>query len=118
VLGYPNPKFGSFSFTPKSIPGMDLNPLHKNQACFGADLRNLKEAPRFTLSYFLNWYHRFPKEKEFLTREAWFDLLMGNDIVLKLIREGKSEKEIRKSWQRELKDYKEMRKKYLLYPEY
>jgi uncharacterized protein YbbC (DUF1343 family) len=118
VLGYPNPKFGSFSFTPKSIPGMELNPLHKNQPCFGEDLRNLKDAPRFTLSFFLDWYHRFPKEKEFLTREAWFDLLMGNDSVLKLIREGKSEKEIRKSWQRELNDYKEMRKKYMLYPEY
>ena len=118
VLGYPDPKFGQFSFSPKSIQGMDLNPLHQNVTCFGEDLRNLKEAPRFTLSFFLQWYHKFPLEGKFLTREAWFDLLMGNDVVLRLIRDGKNEKEIRQSWQSELNSYREMRKKYLLYPEY
>jgi uncharacterized protein YbbC (DUF1343 family) len=43
---------------------------------------------------------------------------MGNETVLKLVKEGKNEDEIRKSWEDELKAYIEMRKMYLLYPEY
>jgi uncharacterized protein YbbC (DUF1343 family) len=43
---------------------------------------------------------------------------MGNETVLKLIKEDKGEDEIRQSWETELKTYKEMRKKYLLYPDF
>lgn len=118
VLGHPGREFGDFSFTPKSLPGMELNPLHKDVACYGVDLRDLKEAPKFTLSFFLEWYHKFQKKDEFITRPKWFNMLMGNETVLKLIKEGKNEDEIRKSREAELNLYKEMRKKYLLYPEF
>ena len=40
---------------------------------------------------------------------------MGTDIVRKAILKGKSEEAIRNSWQKELQDYKEIRKKHLLY---
>jgi uncharacterized protein YbbC (DUF1343 family) len=118
VLGYPDKNYGEFSFTPDSIKGMEMNPLHKNVTCYGDDLREMKEVPRFTLSYFNEWYHKFPNVSEFITREKWFNLLMGNDIVLKLIKEGKDEDEIRQSWEKELIAYREMRKKYLIYPEF
>jgi len=117
VLGYPDPKFGSFSFTPESIVGMAKSPLHMGQKCYGEDFRGMKDTPRFTLKYFLNWYHRFSNEKDFLTRERWFNLLMGTDTVIKQIREGKTEQEIRASWQPELNNYRQIRKKYLLYPD-
>jgi hypothetical protein len=99
------------------MPGMDLNPLHKDVACFGKDLRELKDPPRFTLSYFLDWYRKFPDKDKFITSAKWFNLLMGSETVLKLIKEGKGEDEIRQSWEPELKISKEMRKKYLLYPD-
>jgi len=118
VLGYPDSEFGNFSFTPKSTEGMEMNPLHKDMTCYGLDLRELKKVPRFTLSFFLDWYNKFPGKDKFITRGKWFNLLMGNETVLKLIFEGKSEEEIRQTWQPELKIYSEMRKKYLLYPEY
>jgi uncharacterized protein YbbC (DUF1343 family) len=117
VLGYPDKNFGEFSFTPESIKGMEMNPLHKNVTCYGVDLRGITEAPKFTLSWFLEWYNKFQNADQFITREKWFNLLMGNDKILKLIKEGKNEDEIRESWQNELKAYKEMRSKYLLYPE-
>ncbi|GET27715.1 exo-beta-N-acetylmuramidase NamZ domain-containing protein [Prolixibacter sp. NT017] len=117
VLGYPDPKFGSFSFTPESIVGMAKSPLHMDEKCYGEDFRGTKNVPRFTLKYFLDWYHRFPNEKDFLTRERWFNLLMGTDTVIKQIREGKTEQEIRASWQPELNNYRQIRKKYLLYPD-
>lgn len=117
VLGYPDPKFDKFSFMPQSIVGVETNPMHKNVKCYGDDLRNLKEAPQFTLSFFMDWYKRFQDDKKFIKSERRFNLLIGNDLVLKLIKEGKTEKEIRQSWQSELNTYKEMRKKYLIYPE-
>jgi uncharacterized protein YbbC (DUF1343 family) len=92
-----------------------MNPLQKDKNCFGQDLRNLTVIPRFTLSYFIDWYKRFNEPGEFLTRERWFNLLMGNDQVIKLIKAGKSEKEIVESWQDELGKYKKIRANYLIY---
>ena len=118
VLGYPDKYFGDFNFMPKSIKGMELNPLHKNVTCYGIDFREIQAAPRFTLSYFIDWYKKFEDKSKFLTREQWFNTLMGNDTVLRLIKDGKTEEEIRQSWQNELENYKVMRKKYLIYPEF
>lgn len=115
VIGYPNPKFGAFSFTPQSLKGFEMNPLQKDKVCFGDDLRNLTDPPRFTLKYFLDWYKKFDNANEFLTRERWFNLLMGDDQVLQMIKSGKSEKEIAESWQVELSKYKIVRSKYLIY---
>lgn len=115
VIGYPDKRFGDFSFTPISLKGFEMNPLQKDNVCYGQDLRNLKDIPRFTLKYFLDWYRQFKKPEEFLTRERWFNLLIGDDQILKLIRAGKNEKEIAASWQEELSKYKTVRTKYLLY---
>ena len=118
VLGFPDQSFGNFTFTPQSLKGMELNPLQKDKKCFGVDLRGLKEIPKFTLSYFIEWLHKFKNKDEFLTSSKGFNQLMGNDLVLKLILEGKTEAEIRKSWEKELENYGAIRQKYLLYPDF
>lgn len=118
VLGYPDPSFGNFSFTPQSLKGMELNPLQKDKACYGKDLRESTDNQRFTLSFFIDWLHKFKSREEFVTRESWFNQLMGNDVVLKLIYEGKGEGEIRKSWEDELAGYAALRQQYLLYPDF
>ena len=115
VIGFPDPKFGDFSFTPQSLKGFEMNPLQKDKTCYGNDLRTLHEIPRFTLKYFLEWYGKFGNTAEFLTNEKWFNRLMGDDQILALIKSGKNEQEIRLSWQKELEKYKVMRSKYLLY---
>ena len=92
-----------------------MNPIQKEQKCYGDDLRELKEIPQFTLRYFINWYQKFEQSTDFLTRIRWFNLLIGNDEVIKMIQSGKSENEIRESWQKELSEYKKIRSKYLLY---
>ena len=118
VLGYPNKSYGSFSFTPQSLKGMEINPLQKDKLCFGDDFRRLKKIPQFTLSYFISWLLKFQNKDEFLTRSRWFNQLMGNDTTLKLILEGKTEAEIRKTWEEELANYAVIRQKYLLYPDF
>ena len=94
VLGAPEPRLGEFTFTPRNIPGVAVNPLHEGEVCYGVDLRDLKNAPAFTLEFFLNFYQKFKNEDEFLTRERWFNLLVGTDELIKQIREGKSKKQI------------------------
>jgi uncharacterized protein YbbC (DUF1343 family) len=69
----------------------------------------------FTLRYFLNFYRLSGESAAFFSRARWFDLLMGTDSVRKAILKGESEEAIRNSWQKELQDYKEIRKKHLLY---
>ena len=117
VLGYPDSSFGKFSFTPVSLKGMEMNPLQKDKICFGDDLREIGETPHFTLSFFIDWLRKFKNSEQFITRDYWFNKLMGNDQILKLILEGKDEAEIRKSWSDEVKAYGAIRQKYLLYPD-
>lgn len=118
VLGGRKPELGEFSFTPRSIPNAAVNPLNLGKICYGVDLRQLDEVPPFTLKFFLDFYTKYDNEKEFLTRERWLNLLAGTDKLIVQIRQGLSEEEIVKSWQPELDEYKRMRKKYLLYPDF
>lgn len=115
VLGAPNKKYGSFTFTPRSLAGFDKNPMHKGIACYGEDLRNTTDVNGFTLRYFLRFYRLSGEGAAFFSRPRWFDLLMGTDSVRKAILKDQSEETIRNSWQKELQAYREMRKKYLLY---
>lgn len=115
VLGAPNKKYGDFTFTPRSLPGFDKNPMHKNVACYGEDLRNVDDVNGFTLRYFLHFYRLSGEGAAFFSRARWFDLLMGTDSVRKAILKGESEEEIRNGWLQELQIYQDMRVKYLLY---
>jgi uncharacterized protein YbbC (DUF1343 family) len=116
VIGYPDPAMGNFMFTPESTSGAK-NPLQLGKACYGEDLRSASLDSRFSLSYFLLYYHRFRNEKDFLSSERWFNLLAGTDQVLKDIRAGKTLDVIEASWQDDLKKYIDLRREYLLYPE-
>ncbi|MCK9342873.1 MAG: DUF1343 domain-containing protein [Massilibacteroides sp.] len=119
VLGYPDPCFGSFSFTPTAMPGYSTHPLHQDELCYGMDLRELPFKGGLDLHFLLEMYQRSGKHKAlFFSRPQWFDLLAGTkQLRLQIIREL-SEKEIRESWQPALNTYKKIRKKYLLYPDY
>ncbi|MDR2231858.1 MAG: DUF1343 domain-containing protein [Tannerella sp.] len=119
VLGCPDKRGGSFTFTPVALPGYDLNPMHKDKTCYGIDLRTYPFEGGLSLHFILDFYNRLGKDgKLFFTRANWFDLLAGNSSLRTQIVEGLSEKEIRASWQPDLNQYKAMRKKYLLYQDY
>lgn len=102
----------TFSFTPVSITGMAKYPKFENKLCYGSDLRQVKP-PHFTIKYLVN-YLALPNTS--INRPDFFNLLAGNDILIKQIKGGKSAIEIEESWQSDLKAYELMRNKYLLYP--
>ena len=126
VLGNPDLKGKyKFFFTPKSIKGMSETPLHQNKNCYGLDLRKysvkkLRNTGKINLSWLIEMYKAYPyKEKFFDFKQSNqmgnFDKLAGTEDLRKQIIAGKSEEEIRLSWEPGLSQYKIMRKKYLLY---
>ena len=113
VYGYPDPKFGDFTFTPVSIEGMSKYPPQQDKLCYGKDLRDEPLSHQFTLSYLLEAYQKANKGASFFN--AFFDKLAGSDQLRKLIIAGESEASIRSTWQEELDLYKAKRKEYLIY---
>jgi uncharacterized protein YbbC (DUF1343 family) len=118
VLGGLNKDLGDFKFIPQSIPGVAVNPLNEGKECYGIDLRTIKNVPKFTLKYFIEFYNKYENKTEFLIRENWFNTLAGTDKLLALIRSGKNESQILSEFNQELENYKVIRKKYLLYPDF
>lgn len=127
VLGSPALKGKyEFSFTPTGIKGMSETPLFMNQLCYGLDLRNydvaeLRKTKQINLQWMIELYNASPNKEQFfdnkLSKEMGvIEKLTGHALFRQQIMEGKSEKEIRASWEPGLSAYKTMRKKYLLYP--
>lgn len=118
VIGYPDKKFGDFTFVPKDIKGMQMNPIQEGKTCYGSDLRNLEvNEIKFSLQYVIEFYQKADFKDNFFSREKWFNLLAGNDILIKQIKNNKTQKEIIENWKDDLNKYIQMRKKYLLYNE-
>lgn len=119
LYGHPSMKARGFTFRPKSMPGAKNPPL-LGKLCQGIDLRGLSESEAFgkgvDLSYIIDAYSAMTvgKEKFF---NSFFDKLIGNRTVRKMIVAGKSADEIRASWHDEVEEYKQLRSKYLIYPE-
>lgn len=116
----------SFSFTPVGIKGMSETPLHMNQVCYGVDLRNydvsqLVKSKRINLDWMLELYRNFPDKAKFFDRSQSNQIgdinkLAGTTEFKKQVEAGMSSDDIRASWEPGLSQYKEMRKKYLIYP--
>jgi uncharacterized protein YbbC (DUF1343 family) len=127
VLGAPALKGKySFSFQPMSIKGMSETPLHQDKNCYGIDLRTYNinsfwKTRQINLKWLIEFYKAYPDKGRFFDYKqnkqmGNFDLLAGTKNLKKQIISGKSEQEIRKSWEPGLSKFKLMRKKYLLYP--
>lgn len=105
------------TFTPYEIKGVALNPKYKDQKCFGVEIRITdpeKYDPFFTgiaLIYSVIKTHK----KEFSFNEKWFDKLSGTKRLREMLRQGKHPDEIADSFDAEIKNFKEKRKKYLIY---
>lgn len=127
VIGSPKLKGKyDFSYIPVSIPGMSTSPLFMNEKCFGLDLRKtdlkkIRKSRKINLAWMIELYNEYPDKEEFFDRSKSnqmgnIDNLAGTGDFKEQIKAGKSETEIRASWEPKLSEYKKMRKKYLIYP--
>jgi uncharacterized protein YbbC (DUF1343 family) len=119
-IGMPGFTKGNHSFTPVSIVGASVNPPHKDKLCSGFDLSIKDEHSQLNevnLEWLLTMYLDAPNKETFFLKSGFFNKLAGNDELMKQIKAGKSAKEIRDTWQADLMEFKQLRKKYLLYEE-
>lgn len=118
IFGSPAMKGFPYSFTPKSRPGA-TNPPQKDKRCYGRDLSRLPEnvilQHGIDLSYLIEAYHSVNIGDDFFTN--FFEKLIGNKDVRKMIEQGKSAEEIRATWLDDVEKFKQERRPYLLYPE-
>jgi uncharacterized protein YbbC (DUF1343 family) len=114
AIGHPDLKNYPFQFTPVTIEGVAKNPPQENKLCYGLDLRQVEIPKKIDLHYLLEMYKAFPDKKNFFI--PFFERLAGNTALRQQIKDGLTEDQIRASWQKDLDAYKEMRKKYVLYP--
>ncbi len=127
VLGAPYYKgIYDFSFTPKGIKGMAETPLFKNEVCYGLDLRKydtsiFRKTRQINIQWVMEMYKVSPRKEDFFNSKLSNQLLpierlIGVGNFRQQIINGTTEAEIRASWEPGLSNYKQMRKKYLLYP--
>ena len=121
IFGYPGMKEGKTSFIPKPIPGASENPMYNGQTCsafYEGDYGEMyiKYYKKLYLFWLLNLYKNCETKENFFNN--YFNNLAGNETLKKQIIEGKTEDEIRFSWEQGLKKFKETRKKYLLYTDF
>ncbi len=116
VVGYPDEGMGTFSFTPESMPGMATHPKYEGETCYGIDLRNTEFINKIDLTWLIDFYNRFPDKASFFNN--YFNTLAGTDVLKRQIEEGLSADEIRASWSEDIARFKDLRKKYLLYPDF
>lgn len=87
---------------------------------YGADTLDLRavDAPgRFSLEYLMTMYSRVPRGQFFLKKNNFFEKLAGTGDLRHQMEQGLTEEEIRATWQPALERFREVRKKYLIYPD-
>ena len=122
-IGHPSLPKNLFAFTPAPNPGA-TSPKHSGKTCYGWNFGGTPEEvtkkvnDKIQLQWLINAYRIFPQKDSFFARPAAFNRLAGNDVLMQQIKDGKSEEEIRKSWEPALDKFKKIRKKYLLYEDF
>jgi uncharacterized protein YbbC (DUF1343 family) len=130
IFGHPSLPKDLYKFTPVSTEGAK-DPKLKNQVCYGWNISGTpdqvlkKVNNKIQLKYLLDAYRLFPDKESFFIKtksgdmdQSFFNKLAGNATLMQQIKAGASETEIRKSWEPKLSQFKSIRRKYLLYPDF
>ena len=130
IFGAPSLPKKLFAFTPSPNEGAKSS-KHFGKICYGWDLSGTKEFvlkevnSQVQLKWLMEAYRLFPEKDSFFIvpksgkmDQSFFNKLAGNNDLWQQIKAGKSEKEIRASWQPKLEEFKTIRKKYLLYTDF
>lgn len=120
IYGHPDMSYGNYTFTPRPNEGSS-NPKLNGKLCYGQNLhyygKNFHEMPmKFNLYWLLEAYDTLKDKGKFFN--GYFDKLAGTGKLRKQIEAGKDIDEIMQSWEQDLVEFKKIREKYLLYPDF
>ena len=105
----------SFIPTPKTFA---KSPLYENQVCYGWKISGNQKTilkkinNKLQIKFLMQAYRAYPEKTNFF---EGFSAAAGNNTLEELIKAGASEKEIRKSWEPQLSEFKQIRQRYLIY---
>ena len=122
VFGAPYFNKTQFSFTPQATYGAK-NPKHKQKTCYGLDLRilpidSLQNINKLNLKWLVNSYKLSKESEVFFNKNNFFNLLAGSDKLMNLVKGGANASHIYDTYQKDLRDYKIIRKRYLIYKDF
>jgi uncharacterized protein YbbC (DUF1343 family) len=120
VIGHPTLEHTNYNFTPESKP-VSKEPKYKGQECHGYNLvdfgsQYMKNLKKLYLFWLIGTYKATPDKEHFFDDN--FNYHAGNATLQQQIKEGKTEEQIRQSWQPGISAFKLVRKKYLLYTDF
>lgn len=121
VYGSPDYQNGNFTFTPVRIDGASKHPKHRDVLCNGVDLRSIDiesfiNRKSINLEWIVDAYNNTLKKDGFFN--TFFYNITGNKLLREQIEQGKTGNEIKESWQIDLRKFKKIRKKYLIYKDF
>ena len=130
LIGHPALPKNMVQFTPNPNEGAKKS-KHYGQVCYGWDYSGTtaevlkKTNQKIQVSWLLEAYRIFPQKDSFFLLPksgdptfSFFNKLAGNNVLMTQLKNGKTEQEIRQSWEPELAQFKAIRKKYLLYKDF
>lgn len=120
VIGHPSLGKSNYTFTPQPKPGA-MEPKYKGQVCKGFNLSDfgaeyIKNSKKIYLYWLIGTYQNTTDKTTFFDQN--FNYHAGNAGLQQQIKEGKTEEQIRATWIEDIKKFKVVRKKYLLYKDF
>lgn len=110
-------KAEKYSFTPVSLPGKSKYPKFENKECKGLKFQNRVSGKQLFLAgieIIQELYKQAPNKKTFFKKG--FNKWPGSPEFQEQLEQGTSAAEIYASWQGDIREFREIRNKYLLYP--
>jgi uncharacterized protein YbbC (DUF1343 family) len=123
VFGHPDLPKNLYSFTP-SPNAASKSSKNFGKLCYGWYISGTPEEilkqvdGKIQLKWLMEAYRLFPNKDSFFLKGNSFELRAGVASLKQQLKEGKSEEEIRRSWEPQLSEFKAIRKKYLLYEDF
>ncbi|MAZ57902.1 MAG: hypothetical protein CMP56_00585 [Flavobacteriales bacterium] len=120
IFGAPflNQEVFSFSFLPQPNFGSN-DPKYNNKLCYGRSLKSNADTclsvDLLNLNYLIYAYQNTPDNYKSTFFNSFFNKLAGNNELKQQIVNGLDLLSIRRSWESDLKEFKAIRSKYLLY---
>lgn len=116
IYGHPNFPSSTFSFIPVAKVGAK-KPLHLGEKCFGYSFSTSQEfrMNKINLDFLIQARDNLLDSFVFIDQESFFNKLAGTASLKEQLYKGWSANQIRETWKPGLAQFKEIRKKYLLY---
>ena len=114
IYGSPflNNEIYTYNFIPKPNSGSN-NPKNQDEICFGEQLKEKNDFKKIELKYLIDAYKNSSSKDQFFN--SFFIKLSGTKDLKRQIINNLKEEQIRLTWQKDLKNFKNIRSKYLLY---